>query len=142
MDLISIRPAVENDIEVLCALDDVARREDERRAFIRREVVSGNCFVAVVDATVVGYGVLNYTFYNNGWIDMLYIRSDHRRRGVGTALIQHMESQCRTPKLFTSTNESNSSMQSLLGKLGYETSGVIHNLDEGDPEIVYFKRLK
>ena len=26
--------------------------------------------------------------------------------------------------------------------LGYESSGMIHNLDEGDPEIVYFKRLK
>ena len=137
-----IRTAVDSDIQELCALDDVARREDERREFIRREVVSGNCFVAVIDGTVVGYGVLNYTFYNNGWIDMLYIHSDHRRRGVGTDLIRYMESQCRTPKLFTSTNQSNLSMQSLLAKLGYESSGVIHNLDEGDPEIVYFKRLK
>ncbi len=33
-------------------------------------------------------------------------------------------------------------MQSLLAKLEYELSGVIHNLDEGDPEIVYFKRLR
>ncbi|HEU4869991.1 MAG TPA: GNAT family N-acetyltransferase [Pyrinomonadaceae bacterium] len=140
--MISIRTAVENDTEVLCALDDVARREDERREFIRREVASGHCFVAVIDATVVGYGVLNYTFYNNGWVDMLYIHADYRRRGVGTALLGYMESQCRTPKLFTSTNQSNSSMQSLIRKLGYETSGVIHNLDEGDPEIVYFKRLK
>lgn len=29
--------------------------------------------------------------------------------------------------------------QSLLTKLDYVLSGVIHNLDEGDPEIVYFK---
>lgn len=140
--MIFIRPAVENNIEVLCALDDVARRQDERREFIRREVLSGHCFVAVVDETVVGYGVLNYTFYNNGCIDMLYVHSDYRRRAVGTTLIRHMESHCRTPKLFTSTNQSNLSMQSLLAKLGYEASGVIHNLDEGDPEIVYFKRLK
>ena len=140
--MIFIRRAVENDIEVLCALDDIARREDERLAFIRREVVSGHGFVAVIDETVVGYGVLNYTFYNNGCLDMLYVHSDYRRRGVGTALIRHMESHCRTPKLFTSTNQSNLSMQSLLAKLGYESSGVIHNLDEGDPEIVYFKRLR
>lgn len=32
-------------------------------------------------------------------------------------------------------------MQSLLAKLDYVESGVIHNLDEGDPEIVYFKRF-
>ena len=142
LDMISIRAAVENDIEVLCALDDVARRDDERLAFIRREVVSDHCFVAVIHATVVGYGVLNYSFYNNGCIDMLYIHSDHRRHGAGTALIRYMESQCRTPKLFTSTNQSNLPMKSLLEKLGYESSGVIHNLDEGDPEIVYFKQLR
>jgi ribosomal protein S18 acetylase RimI-like enzyme len=141
-DMISIRPAVANDIEALCSLDLIARRESERREFIRREVVSGNCFVAVVDETVAGYGVLNYTFHHNGCIDMLYVHSDFRRRGAGAALVRHMESLCRTPKLFTSTNLSNLRMQSLLAELGYELSGVIHNLDEGDPEIVYFKRLR
>ena len=140
--MISIRPAVESDVEALCSLDLIARQENERREFIRREVASGACFVAVADAEVIGYGVLNYTFYDNGRIDMLYVHTDHRGRGVGAALLQHMESLCRTPKLFTSTNLSNLRMQSLLAKLGYELSGVIHNLDEGDPEIVYFKRLR
>lgn len=45
-------------------------------------------------------------------------------------------------KLFTSTNLSNLPMQSLLSKSGYELSGVIHNLDVGDPEIVYYKRVR
>jgi hypothetical protein len=35
----------------------------------------------------------------------------------------------------------NERRQSLLAKCGYDLSGVIHNLDDGDPEIVYFKRL-
>ena len=139
--MISIRPAVEDDIEVLCSFDLIAQREEERRVFIRREVMEGNCYVAVADGPPIGYGVLNYTFYHNGCIDMLYVDPDHRRGGAGTALMRHMESLCRTPKLFTSTNLSNLPMQSLLAKLGYELSGVIHNLDEGDPEIVYFKRL-
>jgi ribosomal protein S18 acetylase RimI-like enzyme len=142
MYMISVRAAVEDDINPLYTLDDIAQREEERREFIRREIAAGDCFVAVIDKTVVGYGVLNYTFHHTGCIDMLYIHSDYRRRGVGTALLRHMESRCRTPKLFTSTNQSNLKMQSLLGKLGYEPSGVIYNLDEGDPELVYFKRLK
>jgi len=140
--MISIRPAVENDVEALWALDHIARREEERREFIRREVAAGNCFAAVIDETVAGYGVLNYTFHHTGCIDMLYVHPDYRRRGVGTALLRQLELRCRTPKLFTSTNQSNLEMQSLLGKLGYEPSGVIHNLDEGDPELVYFKWLK
>jgi ribosomal protein S18 acetylase RimI-like enzyme len=86
--------------------------------------------------------VLNYSFYHNGFIDVLYVHTDHRRSGAGAALARHMESLCQTPKLFTSTNLSNLPMQSLLSKLGYELSGVIHNLDVGDPEIVYYKRLR
>jgi GNAT superfamily N-acetyltransferase len=139
--MITIRQAVEDDVAALCSLDLIARREEGRREFIRREVASGNCFVAVTDGTVIGYGVLNYTFYYNGCIDMLYVHSERRRRGAGEALLRHMETLCRTPKLFTSTNLSNLRMQSLLAKLGYGLSGVIHNLDEGDPEIVYLKRL-
>ena len=139
--MLLIRPAVGNDVDALCALDHVARREGARRDFIRREVAADNCHVAVAGGTVVGYGVLSYTFYDNGFVEMLYVRAEHRRRGAGEALLRRMESLCRTPKLFTSTNLSNLSMQSLLAKLGYELSGVIHNLDEGDPEIVYFKRV-
>ena len=33
-------------------------------------------------------------------------------------------------------------MQALCEKLGFVKSGWIDNLDEGDPEIIYFKRLK
>jgi hypothetical protein len=62
--------------------------------------------------------------------------------GAGEALVKHLESLCQTAKLFTSTNLPNLPMQSLLAKMGYVLSGVIHNLDEGDPEIVYFKKLR
>lgn len=140
--MISICKAQENDIEALCSFDLIAQRENGRREFIHREVLSGNCFVAVLDENVIGYGVLNYTFYYNGCIDMLYIHSGYRRIGAGAALMQHMELLCETAKLFTSTNLSNLPMQSLLSKLGYVLSGVIHNLDENDPEIVYFKRVR
>jgi hypothetical protein len=33
-------------------------------------------------------------------------------------------------------------MQALLLKNGFVQSGFIENLDEGDPEQVYFKRIK
>ena len=140
--MISIRLANEGDVEALCSLDLVARRENQRREFIVRSVASGACSVALDEDEVIGYAVLNYSFYDNGCIEMLYVHSDHRRRGAGAALLRHLESLCETSKLFTSTNLSNLAMQSLLSKFEYVLSGVIHNLDEGDPEIVYFKRLR
>ena len=140
--MITIRKAVESDVERIISFDLIAQRENERREFIRREVASENCYVAVKDETVIGYGVLNYTFYYQGCIDLLYVHTDFRKTGAGEALLKHLESLCRTEKIFTSTNLSNLPMQSLLAKLEYSLSGVIHNLDEGDPEIVYFKRVK
>ncbi len=80
--------------------------------------------------------LLNYPFTIVGFVDMIYVHSDYRRSGAGEALLRHLESLCRTPKLLTSTNLSNLPMQSLLAKLDYILSGVIHNLDEDDPEIV------
>ena len=140
--MILIRPAVETDVESLCSFDQIAQQSEERRDFIQRSVASGACYVAVADEEVIAYAVLNYTFYYQGCIDMLYVTDDRRRQGVGKALLEKMEPLCRTPKLFISTNLSNLPMQSLLAQCGYALSGVIHNLDEGDPEIVYFKRIR
>ena len=139
--MFTIRRAAEGDVETLCSFDLVARQEEERREFIRRSVADGDCHVAVAGGEVIGYGVLSRAFYQQDFVEMLYVHPDRRRHGAGAALLRHMESLCRGPKLFTSTNLSNLPMQSLLNRAGYAVSGVIHNLDEGDPEVVYFKRL-
>lgn len=140
--MIYIRQAAENDIDGIYSLDLIARSENERRDFIKREVFSENCFVAVEDKNVLAYGVLNYNFYHNGFIEMLYVDLNYRRKGVGKELLKHLESLCKTPKLFTSTNLFNLPMQGLLTKSSYILSGIIHNLDEGDPEIIYYKLLR
>jgi GNAT superfamily N-acetyltransferase len=95
--MISIRPANANDIDVLISFDLIARRENERREFIRRVVNSGECFVAAQDEKVIGYAVLNYTFYHIVLTCFTSIHSGYRRSGAGAALVQHLESLCQTP---------------------------------------------
>ena len=140
--MILIRRGNVSDVEAISAFDLVAVRDEKRRQFIQRSVASSTCYVAVYENEVIGYGVLSHTFYDNGFIEMLYVNSNHWRRGVATALLRHLESLCETPKLFTSTNRSNLAMQSLLVESGYELSGVIQNLDDGDPELVFYKLLR
>jgi GNAT superfamily N-acetyltransferase len=129
------------DADALKTLDEVARDEPSRQAYIDRALESKQCFVALNDSEPVGYAVLSYQFYSNGWVDMLYVGRDSRRRGIGIALMEYLAQNCITPKLFASTNQSNKPMQALLEKAGFESSGVIHNLDIDDPELVYFKSL-
>jgi len=137
-----IRKATESDIAEIIAIDHVAVHDENRRQLIRKWVSENNTILAVVDDAVVGYAVLEYTFFSMGFISMLIVAEANRRKGVGTALISHLEEICKTDKLFTSTNESNEPMQALMHRMSYKPSGVVHNLDDGDPELFYFKKLE
>ncbi len=137
-----LREATIADLGTICEFDQVAREDEERVTFVEKAISSRSCLVATLDEEIVGYGVLEYSFYGRGFISMIYVSADHRRHGIGARLVQELEDKCATSQLFTSTNESNLPMQMLLGRLGYEPSGVIHNLDPGDPELVYVKTLR
>lgn len=137
---IQVRTAGYADAEPVIQLDQVAQAQRSRVNFIHQAISSRRAYVAIVDQQVVGYCVLQYNFFDRGFISLAYVQDVFRRRGVGTALLKHLESVCRTQKLFTSTNESNQAMRSLLTKLQYEPSGEIKNLGD-DPECVYCKRL-
>lgn len=136
-----IRLAIENDIDEIFSFENIAQQSDSRQIFIRRSVAAKNCYVASYE-NIVGYAVLEYSFYEMGFVSMLYVHEDWQRHGIGTELLKQLESICQTDRLFTSTNLSNLRMQALLAKLGYKLSGVIHDLDEGDPELIYVKRLQ
>jgi N-acetylglutamate synthase-like GNAT family acetyltransferase len=141
-NIISCRLATANDIDLICSSID---QRVFIPAFLERSIASSHCHVALLNnSLIVGYAVLDYSFYAQAFISMLRIHLSYRRRGVGLALMQYLEqpSLCTTKKLFTSTNLSNLAMQSLLARLQYKLSGVIHNLDDdGDPELVYYKSL-
>ncbi len=136
-----IRKGIPDDISALVALDHVTQLDPGRTDYIVAALHKGDAFVAERDGTVIGYGVLTYSFYGNGMLELLYVDRGYRRSGVGRSLLEYAESRCKTPKLFTSTNVTNKPMQLLLEGLGYQPSGYIDNLDPGDPELVYCKRL-
>ena len=136
-----IRQATSSDKDFILEFDLMAQADPSRMRFVESAVKSADCLVAEVMGKVVGYAVLEYTFFGNGFVSMVYVADKSRRQGIARGLMQALASRCETPKLFTSTNQSNQPMQQLLAALGYTLSGVIHNLDEGDPELVYFLNL-
>lgn len=91
-----------------------------------------------MDGQVAAYGVLNDHFFGSPFIEMLMVGSQFRRNGLGIALISYLRATCSGSKLFSSTNMSNVPMQTVLIKAGFRPSGYIDNLDENDPEIVFY----
>lgn len=134
-----IQPANSRDITVLLEIDPISAVDSERQKFIEASLRKNSCYVIKLGRKVIGFGVLEYSFFGKGFVSMLYIDSEFRRKGAGVSLLTYLESITTSDKLFTSTNLSNIPMQTLLGKLGYILSGVVHNLDDNDPELIYFK---
>ncbi len=141
MHHVHIREGVASDHDALVSIDDVARNEPARVSFIERSLASALCLVAERAGRVVGYGVLEYTFFDNGFVSMVHVAEPTRRQGVGRRLLEALADRCTTRKLFTSTNASNTPMQRLLDRLGYVPSGTVENLDPGDPELFCFLDL-
>ena len=137
---IAIRPATPADGDAVCAIDERVLGRDERRGFLRSAIANDACLVAEIGETMAGFAVVDRSLYDQRFVALLIVDPAHQRQGVGSALMQAVERRFPGEKLFTSTNASNLPMQALCEELGYVRSGWIENLDEGDPEIIYFKR--
>lgn len=134
-----VERATEDDLEGVIAVDTA--HGTPRLEYLAEAVKKRECYLAREGWDVIGFAILTRSFFGQYFIDLLIVHPDQRRKGVGSALIRHIEAILPAQKLFTSTNQSNTPMRALCETLGYVKSGWIDNLDEGDPEIVYFKRL-
>lgn len=139
---ITCRAAAYSDASAMLLVDDGGRLQRERTNFINQAITNRAAHVATIDGRVVAYGVLQQTFFNHSFLSLLVVHADHRRKGVGAWLLQHIEHVCKTPKLFTTIPASNFSAQAFLQKLGYATSGTIENLDDSEPQHIFFKRVR
>jgi len=139
MAAVRVRPADAADLSALRHCDEYAHRSPERSASIERAIRKGQCLVAAVDSRLAGFVVLTHEFFEQGFVSLVVVAREFRRRGVGSVLVRAAEAECRTEKLFSSTNASNLAAQALLEKAGFVRSGVVENLDVADPEFIYFK---
>lgn len=138
---LSVRPARISDTGEIYDIDERALHDDDRRSLLWNELRFGYVWIAERDGQGFGYAVASRHFYGYPFIELLKVRREHRRRGVAHALITAIEAWVGSGKLFTSTNTSNLPMQRLCERLGFILSGQIDNLDDGDPELIYFKQI-
>ncbi|WP_203989491.1 GNAT family N-acetyltransferase [Sphaerisporangium rufum] len=133
-----MRAGTAGDADALALLDPVAGSDGGgRRESIERWCRAGSVLVADGPAGVAGYCVVEYTFFEQGFVTMLMVAEGRRRHGIGERLLRAAVVSCRTAKLFTSTNLSNQPMQRLLRRLGWYPAGMVHGLDDDDPEVFY-----
>lgn len=77
-------------------------------------------------------------FLGRDFVDLLFVVPSVRRSGVGTRLLCAVLDLDGTGQVFTSTNRSKTAMRELLGQAGWQASGELCGLDEGDSEMFFF----
>jgi GNAT superfamily N-acetyltransferase len=126
----------------LIALDHLGSVGHQGRiSQLQHGIDGGQCLVHTEKDVIDGYVIVRPGhFFGRDFVDLLLVESAARRQGIGTALLQAAIAHLRGDQIFTSTNRSNAPMQGLLASLGWQLSGELDGLDEGDPELVYYLR--
>ncbi|MBB6671567.1 GNAT family N-acetyltransferase [Cohnella nanjingensis] len=127
------------DAEAACRLDAQVIGNDSRSLYLRQAIAQRACVVARMQDRLAGFAVWDRTFFGHSFIQLVIVDPVYRRQGVATGLIREIMGRVQADKLFTSTNESNAAMRNVCESLGFVRSGIIENLDEGDPEWIYFR---
>ena len=120
-------------------LNKVEHIELKREEKITKAIMDKECSIILADGRAVGFVIFDYRFFDQGWIELIIIGEKYRGKGIGGQAINLICQQSKTNKVFTSTNRSNTPMQKTLSKVGFSFAGEINGLDEGDPELFYFK---
>ena len=134
--MVELRPAGAGDVAAVVALDPGTIGPPEDIQALIGEQAS---LVVVERGQIVGFLALRPRhFYQRDFIDLMFVAPRWRRQGTGRALLRAALHRASTPRVFTSTNESNAPMRALLLGEGWTPAGVLTGLDDGDPEHVFF----
>ena len=140
--LYTVRTANAADLPGIRFVDPLMRADPDRAQLIQSALTSGDCVVAVDGDEILAFAILNYTFFQQGFIPLLVVGMGSRRTGVGSALLAALERRCLKPKLYISANRSNVPAQCLFEHCSFAPSGHIENLDLGDDELLFFKHVR
>ncbi|ALC91634.1 acetyltransferase [Bacillus sp. FJAT-18017] len=135
----SLEMAQINYLDEIMKIDEEVIGNNSRREYILKAIEEERCIVANDNNLIVGFLIYDTHFFDCSFISLIIVRHTERRKGYATSLIKCFINNSPTKKIFSSTNKSNQTMQKVFKANGFIQSGFIENLDEGDPEIIYFK---
>jgi ribosomal protein S18 acetylase RimI-like enzyme len=128
-----------SDLDQIVQIDKEVIGNDSRREYIKKSIEEARCIVAKNQNCIAGFLIYETHFFESSFISLIIVSPRERRKGHATSLMESFVAISPTDKIFSSTNKSNLTMQKVFLANGFVESGYIENLDEGDPEYIYFK---
>ena len=136
----SLRLATTEDLDSVLELDRATPVGRERNEYLTARVHGGEVVVFERDGRLLGYVVHRAkSFFGRDFVDLLAVDVASRRHGIAGALLESAVHSSSTDRIFTSTNRSNTPMTEVLVKGGWQFSGELDGIDDGDPELVFYR---
>jgi len=118
-------------LDEICAIDREVLGDFSRSKQIRLAIQEKRCIIKQNEHGITGFLIFTNDFFEHSFISLVIVKNSERRRGVAASLIEAYVEIAITPKIFSSTNQSNTAMHQVFEKTGFIKSGIIENLDEG-----------
>ena len=115
--------------------------EDRAGPLIKSHLERHHLIVAEADKEIVGFLAYRTDWFQCTFVTLVSVREDHRKRGVARALFRAVEGMSPSPRIFSSTEETNAVSIQMHTALGFHSSGHIDNLPQGYRELLFYKRL-
>jgi GNAT superfamily N-acetyltransferase len=138
----TIRPPEAGDGEALVALAAAVIGPDRAAPFVRSHLERHHMMVAEHEHETIGFLAYRTDWFQCTLVSLVSVREDFRRRGVARALFEQVERLSPSPRLFSSTEETNAGSIQMHRALGFAPSGHIDNLPQGYRELLFYKRLR
>ena len=136
------RHADDTDLQAVMALAAEVLGPERAGPFVRSHAERHHLLVAEEAGEVVGVLAYRMDWFQCTFVGLVCVRRDFRRRGVARALYKMVEGVSPSPRLYSSTEETNSVAIQMHTALGFVPSGHIDNLPQGYRELLFYKRLQ
>lgn len=136
-----IRQVKQADLAAIMSLAAAVIGPERAGPFVRSHVEQHHLLVADDDDGVAGVLAYRTDWFQCTLVSLVAVREDRRRRGVARALFNAVEQMSPSPRLFSSTEETNAASIRMHTALGFSPSGHIDNLPQGYRELLFYKRL-
>ncbi|PYM65630.1 MAG: hypothetical protein DMD79_04460 [Candidatus Rokuibacteriota bacterium] len=110
-------------------------------AFIKSHLERHHLIVAEAGGEVVGLLAYRTDWFQCTFVSLVVVREDFRRRGIAREFFRSVEAVSPTPRIFSSTEETNAAAIRMHTALGFTPSGYVDNLPQGTRELLFYRRV-
>jgi GNAT superfamily N-acetyltransferase len=128
-------------LDAVMALAEEVIGPERAGPFVRSHVERHHLLVATDDPELIGFVAYRTDWFQCTLVSLVCVQKDHRRKGVARALYRAVEGMSPSPRLYSSTEETNGISIQMHTALGFAPSGYIDNLPQGYRELLFYKRI-